>query len=276
MQQKDLKSYLDTEGMTSLFSLHVIDALLQFQNELNINGDLVEFGVYKGRVANFLVSHLGKNEKIILIDYNDHGVGEKLLNSSIDVIQWITNSQSFLLKLVSLLNYGHSRFIHIDGSHEFKETKSEISTAKIQLSKKGIISIDDFENDHYPQVIAATYSKILSFFSNYRLFLISDKKAYICHKKMLKTYGNFSLDTLPQHLATLGFNITLSKTDYNKKINTISLKYDQNSNIGKVNLYGEYLYANFLINFTPDIKTRMIHFFKRYILLKNIYKFFVK
>lgn len=272
MKKKSLESYLEIEGMTSLFSLYVIDSLLQIQQDMGIKGHIAEFGVFKGRVAKFLSTYLGTKEKLILVDYNDHGVGTSLLKNNVKTSEWIVNSQSFYLKLISLLSYKRVRFIHIDGSHEYKETKSEISTAKISLAKKGIISIDDFENFHYPQVVAATYNHLLRPFSRLRLFLICDNKAYICHKKMFKTYGDFCLKVLPFNLSSLGFDITLSKTDYNRKINLISIINNESERHGQVHVFGENLYGLFLEDFFLDFRTRSVHFLKRYIFLKSFYK----
>src|SRR5262245_46867818 len=60
------------EGMLSEFSIALMDALLDEQARRGVPGNMIEFGVYKGRSAGVLASHAKPGERLILVDIDDH------------------------------------------------------------------------------------------------------------------------------------------------------------------------------------------------------------
>src|SRR5262245_31264296 len=59
---------LAIDGMTSAFSMAVMDSLSAFQKEQGGAGHIVELGAYKGRSAAALGGRMQPGERLILVD----------------------------------------------------------------------------------------------------------------------------------------------------------------------------------------------------------------
>ena len=110
------------EGMLSKFSIAALDALLAFQAERGIRGDMVELGVFRGKSAAVLASRLSPAETLHLFDIADYfdrpalaRTGAKL---SFNIASTLSLSKRRFPKRAI-------RFCHIDASHMFDPTLHE-------------------------------------------------------------------------------------------------------------------------------------------------------
>lgn len=263
--------------MTSLFSIFIMDKLIEFQDSKSIDGDFAEIGSYKGRVSKFMYDRLKDNERLLMVDIENRKLIQSLNLINKKVIEMHISTQSFKFKIFAMLNKKKFKLIHIDGSHEYIQTKNEIKSAFRMLKRSGILVLDDFNTMEYPQVIAAAFKNVFRLGSKKRIFLIVENKAYICHKGFQQIYGEFSLKILPLILGNEQFQVKIAKTDYNKKINVVSIEdMSNNSNFyANQTYFGEELYKNFLDEYKPSLSIRIRHKIKNFsmlIYLNNLYK----
>jgi hypothetical protein len=74
-----------------------------------------------------------------------------------------------------------------------------------------VLVVDDFYNFHYPQLTAIVY-KFLYDRPDYKMFLCSGSKAYICRAEDFVQFESIVRAGLPKHLGDLGVSISLRKT----------------------------------------------------------------
>ena len=75
MFEEKYKAAVDTasqfDGMMQPLSIALFEGFLQFQAEQNITGDMIEFGVYRGKSASVIMGHLNEGEEVFLVDVAD-------------------------------------------------------------------------------------------------------------------------------------------------------------------------------------------------------------
>jgi hypothetical protein len=86
--------------------------------------------------------------------------------------------------------------IHIDGRHTEASVDQDLDFASNHLAFNGVMIIDDFKHDYFPGVASSMFKFIQK--SNYRLFMVSERKAYICHKEYHETFYKFFLESTPK------------------------------------------------------------------------------
>src|SRR5438874_4163153 len=151
------------EGMLSDFSMAAMDSLLSFQDESNVRGNIIEFGVFRGRSAAILGSHLVRDERLILVDVTDYFDRPAIVGICPQSEFVICSSEKFKAEFVDYKKLRHQcRFIHIDSSHLYRATFKELALAEDLLQDKGIIVLDDFTNLNYSQILSATYKYIFT------------------------------------------------------------------------------------------------------------------
>lgn len=224
------------DGMLSQFSATVIDTLLMYQQNEAIHGDMLEFGCYKGKTALLLGLSLEKNQKILLIDSVDTLNKEVFYSNNVNFEFYNLLSKNFRKTL-----QGGFRFIHCDSSHFFNDTLHELTYASTIIGDRGIIAVDDFANLHHPGVIAAVYKFIFDH-KDFRLFLITDEKAYICRNRAFFKYNNFVKHQLPIEMKKRGTAILMARTDNSPySCGTFIRGNTQGENL----IYGQEIYSQF-------------------------------
>src|ERR1700682_1269899 len=107
------------EGMLSPFSMAVIDSLLALQDRRGVVGDVMEFGVFRGKSAAVLGRRMARNETLRLYDianYFDKGQLE-LSGARIEY----TVGDTMKISRSNLRRFKRAvRFCHIDAGHTFK------------------------------------------------------------------------------------------------------------------------------------------------------------
>ena len=203
------------EGMLPHFAAAVLDAILSFQSKIGVAGNLVEMGVFRGKSAVLIGSHLKQSERFLLVDINDQ--------IDYDAISSFSGNTDIFMrgtgKLQDSKHYqtylGSARFVHIDASHEYLATFQEMKMAEDMLTEFGIIVMDDFANLHYSQNAAAIFKYLFTSRTNLTMFLVTEQKAYLCRKNAFSSYGKFCLRRLLSEMESRNCPATLSRTDVN-------------------------------------------------------------
>ena len=195
----------------------LFENLLSFQEKNNIKGDIGEIGVFKGRSATLLAKHVGVYSLYLIDIHMDNDKAEILKNihllASPEYIQcYSIDSKNFLSLEDSKFFYNKSRFIHIDGGHTGNDIYSDLKVFKQMLSPEGIIAVDDFYNDEYPQVTESIYKYINNNPYDYVLFLTAFNKAYLCRPEMYSVYYNFCFNDILSFANNFGYKYTLHKS----------------------------------------------------------------
>ena len=213
------------EGMFTHFSMAVIDALLSYQNEIGIAGNMLEFGVFKGRSAALMGRHLNSNERLVLVDNIDHLNRDAIARFRAAVDFLVCATEDFRKTYADFNKRRRSfRFIHIDASHDFRATFRELKMADDLLAENGIIAMDDFANLHYSQNIASIFKYLFTANTDLTIFMVTDEKAYLCRRSALVNYAPFVLDRMLAEVASRGSPACLARTDVDPEYRAFYLR----------------------------------------------------
>jgi predicted O-methyltransferase YrrM len=202
------------EGMFPRFSMAVVDSLLSFQGRTGLRGHMVEMGVFRGKSVALIGTHLGDAEKLVLVDLKNlldpaatapFGAAVECFFGGTERFETGYRGYDKLL--------GACRFVHIDASHNYRPTYSELKMADALLAPGGIIAMDDFANLHYSQNMAAIFKYLFTAPTQLMIFLVTDQKAYLCRKDDFPRYGQFVLNDLLAEMESRGEISTLARTD---------------------------------------------------------------
>src|SRR5882724_3195368 len=197
--------------MLSKFSIAALDALLAFQAERGIRGDMVELGVFRGKSAAVLASRLSPAETLHLLDIADYfdrpALGRTGAKLSFNIASTLSLSKRRFPKRAI-------RFCHIDASHMFEPTLHEMALADYMLSHDGILCLDDYTNLNYSQILAATFKYLFTKSTDLTMFMVTDEKAYLCRRQMFPAYAGFVLNSMITRMAERGIeNACIARTD---------------------------------------------------------------
>jgi hypothetical protein len=230
------------EGMLSEFSMRVMDCLLSFQREVGVSGNLIEFGVYKGRSAVILASHSSASERLVLVDVANQTDGTTLENICPRLEFIISNSENFEKNFQDFSRLkGSVRFVHIDSGHFFETTVRELALSEQLLKDGGIVVLDDFTNLNFSQILAATYKYLFTRTTVLTMFLVTAEKAYLCKQQDFELFGTFVLTRIAEEMASRGQPCMLARTDACPDYRAFHLAPTSNGS----GYYGYQLYAPF-------------------------------
>jgi hypothetical protein len=116
-------------------------------------------------------------------------------------------------------------FAHIDGMHRFSAVISDLRVCEHLLADFGIISVDDFHTDLFPQIPAAVYKYLYSGISDLCIFLVGLNKAYLCRNIAKKYFMQISRVGLLPALESMGQKLTLVKTDRNDSFDAFAIAH---------------------------------------------------
>ena len=225
----------------------VMDCLLRHQREGQVKGNLIEFGVYKGRSAAILAHHCETGERLILVDvaeYIERAAIARICPAYEFVLSSSENFKSVFPGYRSLKRA--SRVLHVDSSHFFNTTIRELEMSEELIADKGIVILDDFTNLDYSQILAATYKYLYTRRTQLAVFLVTLEKAYLCRKADFEFYGNFVLHNLVDAMAEHGqHNTCISRTDINVDYRSFCLRALIGAEQGK--RYGAELYKQYYL-----------------------------
>lgn len=157
----------------------VFDCLLRWQHTTNVRGDLVELGCYLGKSAVLLGRYVRSGEKLTVCDLfgepaPDPATTAECASSYPDLGRagFETNYlrchpvlpeilQSDTAAVVEHVPASSCRLVHVDASHQYRNTRTDITTARTLLHPDGIAVFDDFRSIHTPGVAAAVWEAVL-------------------------------------------------------------------------------------------------------------------
>jgi hypothetical protein len=233
------------EGMLSMFSMQVMDSVLSYQDELNVSGHVVEFGVYKLKSAALLSAHVTAPERLILVDvdkqFTDDAIGRLFVRP-----EFVTGRSEDFSR--TFPGYGRLRsavrFLHVDSSHTFQTTSAEMRLVDELLSPDGIACMDDYTNLNYSQILPAIYKYLFTNRTDLTVFLVTDEKCYLCRKGFFERYAGFVLRQILPALALRGNSSTaIARTDRDKEYKAFYVRPKETAEEG--DRYGEQIYGHF-------------------------------
>lgn len=208
------------EGWFSPASHGLFSFFLSYQNDIKVNGNLGEIGVWKGKSASVICNYAKNNENIFLIDPLIQNFSETI-NRNIDKICNKIPSKLLLCNMksddfVKIPNYqtllDSFRFFHIDGCHSGKNIYCDLKIVDSLLTSDGIVVVDDFFNYSYPQITEAVYKYLQLNPYSYRLFCMGFNKAYLCRPDFFNKYYSYTLKNIQSDFMKKQMIICVKKT----------------------------------------------------------------
>ncbi len=201
------------EGYIPNFQIAILDVLLSFQDKIEVEGDLLELGTYKGKTASILCLKKQSNSVFLVDKFFHFTTSEwgKLLaiDPKVNFIQGSTEEKGVLRQL-SITKF---RFSHCDTSHSYFDTSNDLRISAQTLSRGGVICVDDFANLDYPGVLPAVYGFLFKNKRKFRIFLTSKQKVFICRVEDYEMYSLFCQEELLKEMVLRGESPYLSRTD---------------------------------------------------------------
>jgi hypothetical protein len=205
--------------------------LLQAQHETwtwegrSTSGDYLEIGVWQGKTASVLASFNNiYGNALTVIDRQILPETRQRLSAISPRVSYINSVSEELPKTDFCTQHLRSiAFAHIDGSHKFSAIISDLRICETLLANFGIIAVDDFHTDLFPQIPAAVYKYVYSGVSDLCISLVGLNKAYLCRNAAKKYFMHFSGTELLPALKKLGQKLTLARTDRNESFDTFGI-----------------------------------------------------
>lgn len=106
------------------------------------------------------------------------------------------------------IKFRNIRYLHIDACHLHRAILNDLNNFSPLVDERGIISVDDYNDQEYPGINTAITQFCLSDKGkDWTIFAIGQNKAYLCRKSYLKTYKqslvNFLSNTMSTHTLSL-------------------------------------------------------------------------
>jgi predicted O-methyltransferase YrrM len=185
------------------------DCLLDFQQTSKLAGNLLEIGVWNGKSALLSVLHARADEIQLLVVPRD--LSEALANlrgvradAKFDFFQRPSRA---LFKHPEYRNMLSSfRWIHIDGKHSAQDVSVDLRLADELLNDNGVVVLDDFFHDGYPQVTQAVFQYLFTNPSSFALVLCGHRKGYLCRPLSVSKYAQYVRKRLHRDLSSRGFD----------------------------------------------------------------------
>jgi len=214
-------------GFVHPTSLVIWDALLAFQARSNVEGPLLEIGVYYGKSALLLAMHSREQEPLYLVDFSDFvDVAQRTIAAvkpaNVTVFKVKSSASSF--RQFAGRNARSMRWIHIDGDHRAETAENDLQLANLLLSNLGIICVDDFFNPRYPHLAYVVCRFLERHPGDLRMFLCGFNKAYLVRPAQLERHLGYVRNELARDLNAAGVNdFTIYKTDSDAVINSFGI-----------------------------------------------------
>ena len=178
--------------------LSVVDAYLTVSLNPTCSRAL-EVGVYKGGWIFTMKSNL-KGIQIDALDpypnlseiKNTFLFEVNKLNAA-DSIKLFKDWETYFKQIQTGIKY---QIIHLDGEHYQSAASNDLSKVMTLMSPEGILIIDDIFYHSYPGVTAAAFEFLKD--SQFKAFLFTEKKLYLCKQNYYDIYYQRSIDLLSQ------------------------------------------------------------------------------
>jgi hypothetical protein len=231
------------DGMMNPLSIALFEAFLQFQKAHEIHGDMIEFGVFRGKSASLILRKLNAGEMAYLVDVTDYPELEKLAEIS-DQFKFLKGKSENLLQEQEFLDSisAQVRFSHHDASHSYVNVMSEMEAMAHRISPMGLMVLDDYGNPSYMQVVAASFTYLSRSDSPLEVLLYANNKAYLCRKEDFPVYARFVVHDLISLLKDMGHQCYVTRTDNNPAYRGFSIAAKTRPD--QPDRYGEHIYGD--------------------------------
>ncbi len=149
------------QGFITPRSVRAIRCILEHQEKSAISGSIAEIGTFRGKTFIGLAAAAREGERVVGVDIFPDDVQQSLLSSAAEFLAEEQRQRIILVKRdSSSLEYWEwsgiisekARFVHVDGNHTNAAVRYDIMLAASHLTKGGVVVIDDFLHDWYPDV----------------------------------------------------------------------------------------------------------------------------
>lgn len=198
------RSMETVQGFLTPLDAQIICALLRYQSDNNILGNLCEIGAHHGRLFFVLALARRTNERALAIDLfeddsenvktqhtgRNRALFENARRLGIELSEHETLKASSLdIKPADVLSRttGPIRFFSVDGGHSYEHVENDLELAQQTLAGEGIIAVDDFFNIGWADISFATY-EFLRRVNDIVPFAITSKKLYLAPKAAVAKY----------------------------------------------------------------------------------------
>lgn len=238
-----LSTSLRFDGMMAPLSVALFEAFLQLQRSHDVSGDMIEFGVYRGKSASLILRNLNAGEIAHLVDIADYPELDKLSEIS-DQFKFLKGKSESLLQEQDFLDEIPSqvRFSHHDASHSFVNVTAEMEAMAPRIAPRGLMVLDDYGNPSYQQVVAASFTYLARHDSPVETLLYANNKAYLCRKEDFDFYAPFVVNVLPELLREAGHNCYVTRTENHSQYRAFSIAFKTNPD--QPDRYGEHIYGD--------------------------------
>lgn len=187
--------------------------------------DYLEIGTFKGKAASILASFTVEyGNALSIVDPEIHPEARELLDGITSGINYMEIRSEFLPQSRFIRdNLRNLAWSHIDGMHSFSAVLSDLAICEQMLGDYGIICIDDFHTDLYPQIPAAVYKYLYTTPTDICIFLIGFNKAYLCRNCAFHYFSDFVGKNIHWSLKELGHLVSLVKTDRNSEFDAYAI-----------------------------------------------------
>jgi hypothetical protein len=203
------------EGMMDAINVALFDCFLRFQREQSITGNLLEFGVFRGKSAAVILHHVGNGESLGLVEVDKNYPQFDQLRAISPRFRFFNHSSesAFMDKdFIAFAKRGF-RFSHHDASHAFDNVREELEFIEKRMIRGGLVALDDFCNLNYSQVMAAYFSHKYRRSSRLEILLIAGCKCYLCAKEDFSLYARFVVGPMLERLRVCGRDCRLARTE---------------------------------------------------------------
>ena len=161
--------------------------IFSIQNSLNIDGDVAEIGVYKGKSLVLLSLLKSESQRLLGFDLFDKDYQE-ITEQNLSAFGTVENvalqkglTSDLSRRELDALLHTPLRFLHIDAGHEYFEVLEQLELFVPFVSDQGIIAMDDYQDREFPGIEAA----VLDFSERDRPrrfvpFLSGGNKMFLC------------------------------------------------------------------------------------------------
>lgn len=193
-----LETFNSIVGWCNQEQFFTLEYILSFLD--NIKGDIIELGVFTGKSAGIFNNYVGEGETLKLVDmnmqYDTINQNIKKLSDKTPLVEW----HNEMTWCINSFPQGQAKFIHIDAGHSYDNCWNDLNMSLPLLNDNGIIAVDDFFMDIYPQVTEATYNFVGDPNHDVKLFLYSGHKAYICKSRNYENVVRYVIDNFKEYV----------------------------------------------------------------------------
>jgi len=194
-----MKYYSNLQGWFQLPAIATWDALLNYQDQDHITGNLMEIGVWKGKSATLMALHCKPEEQCVFVDPMPLDEVRNCISAVVPSTRchYLKEFSQFLPRHPFLSEGARAfRWIHIDGEHTAQAVSNDLAIAELLLSDRGMIIMDDFFNAGYPQVTQAVFQFLNAQPGRLALVMCGFSKAYLCRPRAARDYLKFISSSL--------------------------------------------------------------------------------